>query len=126
MIPFGNEIVTLVQRTESKDQTTGRTTVAYTTSTLSGCSWRRSDRIVRNENTIMFVDEIICRIPADQTAPKPGDLVIRGNVSVSITTGAQFQQLIEQYRPGDGAFVVSSVKDNARPGIPLPHYVARG
>lgn len=125
MIPFGNETVTLVQRMEGMD-VNGRTAVTYSTVLLTGCSWRRRERIARISETIMFEEEIVCRIPADQTRPKPGDLLILGDVAVSITTGAQYQQLIERYRDSDGAFVVASVKDNARPGMPLSHYLARG
>ena len=125
MIPFGNETVTLVQRTEGTD-VNGRTAVTYSTVRLTGCSWRRRERIARLSETILFQEEIVCRIPADQTRPKPGDLMILGDVAVSITTGAQYQELIERYRGTDGAFAVASVKDNARPGIPIPHYLARG
>ena len=68
---------------------------------------------------------ITCRIPAGQTAPKPGDLLILGAVAVTVNSGADYQALIERYRGAEGAFVVASVADNARAGMPLPHYAAR-
>jgi len=124
MIPFGNETVTLVQRTETV--TSGKTSVAYSTAKLTGCSWRRTSRMVRYDNALVHEEGVVCRIPAGQTKPKAGDLLIRGDAAVTVTGGADYQALIEQYRGSDGAFVVTSVADNARPGMPLPHYAARG
>ena len=124
MIPFGNETVTLVQRVETVSQ--GKTTVSYTSAKLNGCSWRRTTHFVRDNNAIIPEESIICRVPADQTRPKAGDLMILGSQTVNVTSGADFQQLIETYRGSDGAFVVSSVADNARPDMPMPHYAARG
>ena len=40
-------------------------------------------------------------------------------MAVTVNGGADYQQLIERYRGQDGAFVVASVSDNARPGMPL-------
>lgn len=124
MIPFGNETVTLVQRIETV--VNGRTTVTYDKQKLTGCSWRRTARIIRIDNALISEESIVCRVPAGQVKPKAGDLMILGDVNVAITSGAGYQQLIEQYRGSDGAFVVTSVKDNARPGMPMPHYAARG
>ena len=42
MIPFGNETVTLVQRTETVAH--GKTHAAYAVTTLTGCSWQRTQR----------------------------------------------------------------------------------
>ena len=124
MIPFGNETVTLVRRTESV--VNGKTQVSYSTALLTGCSWRRTTRIVRNDNALVTEESIVCRVPADQTKPSQGDLMILGTATVTVANGAQYQQLIELYRGADGAFVVASVADNARPGTPMPHYAARG
>lgn len=123
-IPFGNETVTLVQRTESV--VSGRTSVTYSAAKLTGCSWRRTTRITRTDNAMLAEEVMTCRVPAGQTKPKTGDLMILGDVTVTVKSGADYQQFIESYRDSDGAFVVSSVSDNARPGMPMPHYAARG
>lgn len=122
-VTFGNETVTLVQRTET--MVNGKTTVAYGSQKLTGCSWRRTARIIRNDSALISEESIVCRVPVGQAVPKAGDLMILGDVAVTLTGGAEYQRLIEQYRGTDGAFVVASVKDNARPGMPLPHYAAR-
>lgn len=124
-IPFGNETVTLVRRTEAEDLYTGRTVTGYTACTLTGCSWRRTARIIRDGEALIGAEGITCRVPVGQAMPRAGDLMILGDVAVTVTSGADFQRLIEQYRDSDGAFVVASVKDNARPGMPMPHYAAR-
>jgi hypothetical protein len=123
MIPFGNETVTLVQRTETVAH--GKTHAAYAVTTLTGCSWQRTQRWNREAEVLAPYEGIVCRVPAGQTKPKPGDLMILGNVTVTVAGGADFQRLVEQYRDTDGAFVVAAVADNARPGSPLPHYAAR-
>lgn len=123
MIPFGSETVTLVQRTETSAN--GKTQAHYSTVILTGCSWQRKARMVRDGNALVSSEDITCRVPADQAKPKHGDLLILGSVDVSVTSGSQYQQLIEQYKDTNGAFVVGSVKDNARRGVPIPHYAAR-
>ena len=123
-IPFGNETVTLVQRTENV--VNGKTQVTYSTTKLTGCSWRRTTRIVRNDNALISEESVVCRVPVGQTRPSAGDLMILGDVAVTVTSSFQYQQLIDQYKGADGAFVVTSVKDNARPEMPMPHWAARG
>lgn len=123
-LPFGNETVTLVRRTETMDN--GKTQVAYTSQTLTGCSWRRTARIIRNDNALISEESVVCRVPEGQAVPRAGDLMILGDVAVTVASGADYQGLIEQYRGGDGAFIVTSVKDNARSEMPMPHYAARG
>ena len=122
MLPFGNEAVTLIKRTEMK--TNGKTTVSYTTHHLQGCTWRRVRRWQREAEVLVPYEGITCRVPAGQTAPHVGDLMILGTVSETVTGYAQYQALVEKYT-GDGAFVVASVSDNARPGLPLPHWAVR-
>ena len=123
MIPFSNDTVTLVRRSETK--ASGRTQVNYTVEVLTGCSWRRVSNVVREGETLRAIEGITCRVPANQTRPCAGDLMILGDVAVTVNSGADYQRLIEQYRGTDGAFVVASVADNARPGMPLPHWAAR-
>ena len=123
MIPFGNDTVTLVRRVETVAD--GRTRAAYTVSRLFGCSWKRTQGVRMEGEVLAPYEGIVCRVPVDQTKPKPGDLMILGDVTVTVTGGADFQRLVEQYRDTDGAFVVAAVADNARSGSPLPHYAAR-
>lgn len=123
-IPFGNEDVTLVQRCEYVVD--GKTRVTYESVLLTGCSWRRSTRMNRSMETMEHQESVICRVPDGQARPQPGDLMILGNADVAVTSGADFNALVEQFRDSDGAFVVTSVNDNARPGMPMPHYCARG
>lgn len=122
-IPFGNETVTLVRRTET--MVGGKTHVTYSRVTLTGCSWRRARRWQRDGEFLVPVESVVCRIPASQTKPSVGDLLILGNVAVTVTSGMDYQRVIEQYAGQDGAFMVASVSDNTRPGMPLPHWVAR-
>ena len=74
MIPFGNETVTLVRRTENV--VNGKTAVTYAAVKLTGCSWRRKNRIYRSDhsrvnsdNVVLSGEEITCRVPADQICP---------------------------------------------------------
>ena len=123
MIPFGNETVTLVQRTEST--ASGKTVVTYSTATLTGCSWKRSHGMRREADILVPYEGITCRVPSGQTKPKANDFMILGSVAVTVNSGADYQKLIDQYKGTDGAFMVASVADNARPGMPMPHYAAR-
>ena len=124
MMPFASDTVTLIRRTESKDAH-NRTVVTYTRHTLTGCSWRRTNRIVRDGEALISSESITCRVPATQEKPKPGDLLILGDSDVTVTSGSEYQGLIEAAETSDGAFVVASVADNTRSGAPLPHYAAR-
>ena len=131
MIPFGNETVTLIQRTEAV--VNGKTRVTYSKATLTGCSWRRKRRLyksdnsrVNSDNAFLSDEEVTCRVPVGQSVPRAGDLMILGDVDVTVQSGADYQGLIERYRDSGGAFVVTSVADNARPGMPMPHYAAKG
>lgn len=122
MIPFGNETVTLIQRIENV--ALGKTVVTYKAVILTGCSWMRRTQAGMDNNAMIRAEYIKCRVPAGQTKPKPGDLMIAGEADVIVHSGADYQRLIEQYRDAEGAFVVESVSDNARPEMPMPHYAA--
>ena len=124
MIPFGNETVTLVHRVQ--EQIDNKTQVNYERHLLTGCSWQRIHRYNREGDVLVPAEGVTCRVPVGQTRPNPGDLLILGNVAVVVNTGADFQSLIEHHRNNGGAFVVASISDNARPGMPMPHYAARG
>ncbi|MBQ6374013.1 MAG: hypothetical protein IJJ45_05930 [Clostridia bacterium] len=99
MIPFGNEAVTLVRRIEAAIN--GRTQVTYQTETLTGCSWQRTNSLVREGEALRQVEGIVCRVPAGQTKPVTGDLMILGAAAVTVTGWADYQGLIEAYRGTD-------------------------
>ena len=127
MLPFGNETVTLVTRRETVDN--GKSRAVYACATLVNCSWRRVARkttrnVVNHDGAFTPSEQLVCRVPAGQTKPEPDDLMILGDVAVTVQSGADYQGLIETYRGSDGAFVVTAVQDNARPGMPMPHYKA--
>lgn len=122
-IPFGHDTVTLISRTENVAG--GKTQVSYAAQVLTGCSWKRSRSWRRDGEDLVPYEGITCRVPCTQARPKPGDLMILGEVSAEVASYAQYQALIEQYAATGGAFVVASVADNARPGMPLPHWAAR-
>ena len=123
MIPFGSETVTLVQRTEAV--VNGKKAVGYSVAKLTGCSWQRTLRYNREAEVLAPYEGIVCRVPAGQTVPHANDLLILGNVAVTVDGGVDYQRVIEQYRGSTGAFVAASVSDNARPGMPMPHYAVR-
>lgn len=124
MIPFGRETVTLYHRTEAIGAD-GRTNTLWTRVTLNGCSWRRTGKHTLTSHTDVQVEEVVCRIPADQTCPTSGDVLIPGMISDAAASALDVTRILDRYRDL-GAFRVASVADNARPGVPLPHYVAKG
>ena len=124
MIPFGTETVTLIRRTETVDEN-GKTRVSYATETLRGCSWRRTRRDQLYDSQLLPVETITCRVPAGQAVPKAGDLLILGEVSVSVESWSDYQQIIESCKDTGGAFTAASVADNTRPGMPMPHWTVR-
>lgn len=123
MVPFGRELVTLIQRVERVEG--GRTQVRYRKLRLSGCSWRRDESLGRDGAALARGEHITCRIPADQTVPQPGDCLFRGEVREVIDGSAALGEALEAHRAA-GAFRVESVVDNAAAGAPLPHWVALG
>lgn len=124
MIPFAGETVTLIHRTETTSS--GKHYASYAISTLNGCSWRRTTQMRKDGETRYNGEHITVRVPAGQTAPATGDLLIYGTYTGTVTSDAQFQQIIQAKRPSGGAFVVQSVSDNTMSGAPFPHIKAAG
>lgn len=122
-IPFGNQDVTLIHRTEYV--VGGKTSVLYSCIHLSGCSWIRKH--VRNvaDNSATYIEEVTCRIPHEQTKPNLGDLLILGNVTENVSGKADYQGLIEKYKQ-NGAFIAESIDDFDKKGFPIPHYCVKG
>lgn len=119
MIPLGREAVTLYRRVAQ--QSGGRTRISWQRISLDGCSWRHAARY-----SLSNAHEVVCRIPADQTRPAIGDVLVLGHVEDEIGTAVQLCEMLEKYREVPGAFRVQAINDNHRAGFPLPHYAARG
>ena len=124
MIPFGNQAVTLYHH-EDISSANGREHTVWTRHALTGCSWRRTARRAIENNTSVRIEETTCRIPAGSVAPVAGDVLIPGAVPDEPENAVEVTKLLERFR-ASGAFRISSVSDNARPGWPMPHYAARG
>lgn len=123
MIPFGNETVTLIKRVETV--TDGKTAVSYKRYILTGCSWKRSATRFLNDTDAVRREEITCRIPAGQIAPEIGDCLFLGTPKLSISNAKTLSEALEKHRNGS-AMRVTSISDNTRPGLPMPHVAARG
>lgn len=115
MIPFANDTVTLIHKGKS----------GWTATVISGCSYRRIRRRILSGNTAILTDETVCRIPAGGAVPAVGDVIVLGRTNAAAYSEIELVRLMEAHRES-GAFRVESVADNARPGMPVPHYAARG
>ena len=141
MIPFGNEWVTLFNRRESTGPN-GRTITSWHRSYLSGCYWASRPGRVWDGSSVVMVDETICKIPGSShyrapadwdamTDPggyftlSPGDVLLRGVVDEDIKPTLSSSALVSKHKRS-GAMVVTSVKNNVVPGLPLGHYLAKG
>lgn len=123
MIPFGNETVTLIKRIETV--TEGKTHVSYKRYVLQGCSWKKSVSRTVFDSEANRNAEITCRIPAGQNAPAVGDCLFLGNLRLDIATSNDLAAALKA-NEARGAFRANFVSDNSRPGVPLPHFVAKG
>lgn len=115
MIPFATDTVTLIHKEGSEWR-------AYT---IQNCSYRRTHNRAVVDKTETITEETVCRIPAGNVKPAPGDVIALGWHAEAPTTAVELVRLLDSLRPG-GAFRVQSVSDNVRPGVPVPHYAARG
>lgn len=116
MIPFGNQAVTLLHKTEK----------GYEHHILTGCSWRNSTARTLSGTAVITTVETTCRIPAGQMMPAPGDLIALGIMDISAGGEIELVRILQQLqRENKPAFRVQRVKDNSI-GIPMPHYAATG
>lgn len=115
MIPFANDTVTLIHKGKS----------SWTATVISRCSYRRIRRRSLSGNTAILTDETVCRIPAGGAVPAVGDVIVLGRTNAAVYNEIELVRLLEAHRES-GAFRVESVSDNARPGMPIPHYAVRG
>ena len=123
MIPFGNETVTLIQRVEAEEN--GRTRTEYAKRILSGCSWRKKAGWSQFDTEKHRSEEITCRIPAHNQRPNAGDYLFLGEIQEEITDTASLRAAMKAHA-ATGAMEITSLSDNARPGMPMPHYLAWG
>ena len=115
MIPFGYSTVTLFHK--GKD--------GYAAHVIDHCYFRSGKRRDVSDKAASAANESICRLPAGAVVPVPGDVIALGAHKGSPKNDIDLVRLLESLRPG-GAFRVQSVADNARQGMPIPHYAAKG
>lgn len=115
MIPFGYSTITLFHKDAG----------GYTAHVIEHCYVRHSKQRDTTDKTASAANESICRIPAGTVVPAPGDMIALGAHKGSARNEIELVRLLESLRPG-GAFRVQTVTDNARPGMPVPHYAAKG
>lgn len=116
MIPFGRETVTLLHRSDG----------GYAPYVLVGCSWRSTKTRSVYGTTVEKSDDTVCRIPAGQTMPEVGDMLILGTYNLRADSEIALVRLLDSlHRDGVRAIRVTQVRDNSR-GAPMPHYAATG
>ena len=116
MIPFGCETVTVLHSFGG----------GYAPYILRGCSWRSAKARSVYGTTVDKSDDTVCRIPAGQTMPDVGDVLILGAYNLRAESEIALVRLLDSLR-GDGvhAIRVTQVRDNSR-CAPMPHYAVTG
>ena len=116
MIPFGRETVTVLHRFGG----------GYAPYILRGCSWRSAKARSVYGTTVDKSDDTVCRIPAGQTMPDVGDVLILGAYNLRAESEIALVRLLDSLR-GDGvhAIRVTHVRDNSQ-CAPMPHYAVTG
>ena len=116
MIPFGDNTVTLLHRADG----------GYTPYILRGCSWRFSKIRSVNGTAVARSPEISCRIPAGQTMPDVGDVLILGAYDLDAVDGeiTLVRLLNALMESGAQAMRATQIRDNS--GAPMPHYAVTG
>lgn len=125
MIPFGDEVATLIRRGETTDAD-GRHHAVYTKHILVGCSWRTKVQINRDDLVHKIGTSVLVRIPAGQMRPSVGDLLIRGLYTQAVTSSIEYDGIVKSICPNGDAFMVAGVTDNTSSASPIPHYKAYG
>lgn len=115
MIPFANDTVTLYRKADG----------GYMPCVIMNCSFKHTKQRSTTERAESIYGETVCRIPPGNIKPEPGDVIALGVHGGAAKNEIDLVRMLERLRP-DGAFRVQSVSDNARPGVPIPHYAARG
>lgn len=116
MIPFGCETVTVLHRFGG----------GYAPYILRGCSWRSAKARSVYGTTVDKSDDTVCRIPAGQTMPDVGDVLILGAYNMRAESEIALVRLLDSLRSdGVRAIRVTQVRDNSR-CAPIPHYAVTG
>ena len=116
MIPFGRETVTVLHRFGG----------GYAPYILRGCSWRSAKARSVIGTAVDKSEDTTCRIPAGQTMPDVGAVLILGAYNVKADSEIALVRLLDSLRrDGVRAIRVTQVRDNSR-GAPLPHFAATG
>ena len=116
MIPFGRETVTVLHRFGG----------VYAPYILRGCSWRNTITRSVYGTTADKSDDTVCRIPAGQTVPDVGDVLILGAYNLRAESEIALVRLLDGLRSdGVRAIRVTQVRDNSR-CAPMPHYAVTG
>ena len=116
MIPFGRETVTVLHRSGG----------GYTPYVLAGCSWRSTRSRSVNGTAVDKSEDTTCRIPAGQTMPEVGDVLILGEVDAAAGSEIELVRLLDGMRSdGVHAIRVTQVRENSR-CAPIPHYAVTG
>lgn len=116
MIPFGCETVTVLHRFGG----------GYAPYILRGCSWRSAKARSVYGTTVDKSDDTVCRIPAGQTMPDVGDVLILGAYNLRADSEIALVRLLDSlHRDGVRAIRVTQVRDNSR-CAPMPHYAVTG
>ena len=116
MIPFGRETVTVLHRSNA----------GYVRDVLTNCSWRSAKTRSANGTAVDKSDDTTCRIPAGQTMPDVGDVLILGEVEAAAGSEIELVRLLDgMRRDGVHAIRVTQVRDNSR-FAPIPHYAVTG
>ena len=116
MIPFGRETVTVLHRLNGE----------YAPYILRGCSWRSAKVRSANGTAVDKSEDTTCRIPAGQTMPDVGDVLILGAHNLRADSEIALVRLLDGLRrDGVHAIRVTQVRDNSR-CAPIPHYAVTG
>ena len=116
MIPFGYETVTILHRSHA----------GYVRDVLTNCSWRSAKTRSANGTAVDKSEDTTCRIPAGQTMPDVGDVLILGEVDAAADSEIELVRLLDSMRrDGVRAIRVTHVRDNSR-CAPMPHYAVTG
>ena len=116
MIPFGRETVTVLHRFGG----------GYVPYILRGCSWRNTKTRSANGTAVDKSEGTTCRIPAGQTMPDVGDVLILGAHNLRAESEIALVRLLDgMRRDGVRAIRVTQVRDNSR-CAPMPHYAVTG
>ena len=88
MIPFGRETVTVLHRSNA----------GYVRDVLTNCSWRSAKTRSANGTAVDKSEDTTCRIPAGQTMPDVGDVLILGEVDAAADSEIELVRLLDGMR----------------------------